>query len=225
MPIRFAGLDGEMTGPRVSRHKLFEIAIALEDGPVFSSRIGWEEFEFDPEALQAVGVTPDSIREGPPAAQVDEAAAEWLAAQGVEPHSLVVAGWGVTTFDMPFVATTLPGVMRYLHHHTIELNALCYTLGGNKPYAGERPEAATWKAMARVAAEVGLELGAGLKPQWHSAAYDARASLASWQWLRAIAADPLPGNAAPIAPAPLAKAGIYVSPAEAMAAFPEPELV
>lgn len=223
MPITFAGLDGEMTGPRVSRHKLFEIAIALENGAVFSSRIGWADFEWDPEALQAVGVTPDSIREGPSAAEVDAAAAEWLRGQGVEPHSLVVTGWGVTTFDMPFVAVTLPGVMRFLHHHTIELNALCYTLGGTKPYAGERPGAATWKAMAKVAAEVSLELGLGLRPEWHSAEYDARAALASWEWIRAVMADPLPGNVAPPGPAPVP--ALHVSPAEAAAAFPEPEPV
>jgi hypothetical protein len=225
MPITFAGLDGEMTGPRVSRHRLFEIAIALENGAVFSSRIGWADFEFDPEALQAVGVTADSIREGPPAAEVDGAAAEWLRGQGVEHHSLVAVGWGVTTFDMPFVAVTLPGVMRFLHHHTIELNALCYTLGDNKPYMGERPAAATWKSMARAAAEVTLELGLGLPPEWHSAEYDARAALASWQWIRAVIADPLPGHVAPPAPAPAAEAGVIVSPAAAAAAFPEPELV
>jgi hypothetical protein len=225
MPITFAGLDGEMTGPRVFWHKLFEIAIALENGAVFSSRIGWADFEFDPEALHAVGVAADSIREGPSAAEVDTAAAEWLRGQGVEHHSLVAVGWGVTTFDLPFVAVTLPSVMRFLHHHSIELNALCYTLGGNKPYMGERPGTATWKSMAKVAAEVALELGLGLRPEWHSAEYDARAALASWQWIRAVVADPLPGNVAPPDSAPAAEAGVIVSLAAAAAAFPERELV
>lgn len=197
MGLNFAGLDGEMTGPRVSKHRLFEIGIALENGSVFSSRIGWTEFEFDPEALEAVGVHPGTIPEGPPAEEVDAAAAVWLAENGVEERSLVAVGWGVTTFDLPFVAVTLPSVLHSLHHHSIELNALCHTLGGMKPYVGERPDAATWKSMAKLAAEVELQLDHGIAPGWHRAEYDARAALSSWRWLRAVAADPLPGHVLP----------------------------
>ncbi|HVR07115.1 MAG TPA: hypothetical protein VMW75_03645, partial [Thermoanaerobaculia bacterium] len=111
---------------------------------------------------------------------------------------------GVTAFDLPFVITTLPLVTDLLHHHSIELNALCYSLEGAKPYAGRRPTAAEWKEMAKAVAATRLLLGRDLDTQWHDAGYDALTSLLSWQWLRQVIADPCPGGVRP-SPAPEAE--------------------
>jgi hypothetical protein len=182
-----------MSGTLVTTHQLIQVGIALDEDEVFSSRIGWEEFEYEPEALAAIGLKPEDVRCGPPVAQVDEAAADWLSARNVEPGKLIAIGWGVTAFDLPFVITSLPRVTALLNHHSIELNAICHTLGGSKPYVGERPSAATWKQMAKHVAEAHLLLSKGLEPRWHDAGYDALASLIAWRWLRQVTADPLPG--------------------------------
>lgn len=197
MSLRFAGLDCEMSGTRVVQHKLIQLGIALSDTEVFSSRIGWEDCDYEEEALQVIGLSPEDLREGPPVDEVDQAAAHWLRERGVEEDSLVAIGWGVTGFDLPFVITTLPRVTGFLHHHSIELNAICHTLEGNKPYAGRLPSAVEWKKMAKEAAATYLFLSRDLDSRWHDAGYDALTSLLSWRWLGQVIADPCPGAVPP----------------------------
>jgi hypothetical protein len=193
MTLHFAGLDCEMSGTLVVQHKLIQLGIALSDTLVFSSRIGWEDCAYDEDALQVIGLRPEDLREGPPVDEVDRAAADWLRRQGVTEDSLVAVGWGVTGFDLPFVITTLPEVTSFLHHHSIELNAICHTLEGSKPYAGRLPSAIEWKKMAREAAAIHLFLSHDLEARWHDAGYDAMTSLLSWRWLQQVIADPCPG--------------------------------
>jgi oligoribonuclease (3'-5' exoribonuclease) len=181
MALLYAGVDGEMTGPNPGRHRLFEIGVALEGGECFHRRIGWDEFEYDPEALAAIGVEPSAVQEGPPAAVVDEELTGWLRAHGAEDSSIVAVGWAVERFDLPFVRRTLPSASRLLRWQAVDLGGICHTLAGALE-AALGPE--DWKARAKQAAEDALA-SAGRPPAWHDAGYDALASLASWHWLRA----------------------------------------
>jgi hypothetical protein len=148
-------------------------------------------------------VDPAEIKKGPPVEEVDRNLISWLEDRGIGQHQLRGGGWGVTMFDLPFVIPALPGFTKFLSHHTVELNAVCYSLGNVKTYLGEVTETARWKRMAKYCAEVHLAIE-GRRPDWHDAGYDALASLLSWQWLRAVIADPDPGSgqhrAAPVDP-------------------------
>jgi oligoribonuclease (3'-5' exoribonuclease) len=181
-----AGLDGEMSGTRPSRHRLIQIGVCVAPGEVFTSSIGWDELPYDGEALSAVGLTVEQAKSGPPAADVDADLYRWLTDHGVTEHSMVVTGWRVSTFDIPFVVRTLPTVTSLLSHHTVELNALCYAFAGAVPYQGRTLEFQQWKQLARQAAET--YLGAfGIAPAWHDAGFDAQAALVQFAWLRGIA--------------------------------------
>lgn len=189
------GLDGEMSGVRPWQHKLIQIGACLAPGECFASDIGWDEFEYEPEALAAIGVTTDRVRAGPPATEVDDALHAWLVERGVGPRGLVAVGWRVSTFDIPFVLRTLPRVTGLLSHHTVELNAVCYTLAGTVSYQGGPRDAATWKALANRAAQAYLGALTGAPPAWHDAGFDASAAMAAWLWLRTVVAGhPVPAE-------------------------------
>jgi len=191
--VTFAGLDGEMTGSDVARHQLIQIGVALSEEDVFAARIGWPDFEYDPEALAAIGIAREDVPIGPDAGEVDRRLVAWLRSRGVEAGTLVPVGWAVSDFDLPFVRKTLPGFSAMLHHHSVELNAVVYSLAAAKPYLGERPPFATWKRMARRIPELRVLSLRGTPPKAHDAGEDALTSLMSWIWLRQIIADPSPG--------------------------------
>lgn len=189
MGIIFIGLDGEMTGGDVKQHELIQIGVAISHDRIFSSRIGWQQFNFSQEALDVIGVQVDEIKQGPSAQIVDQALVEWVQAQNVEEHSLIPVGWAVATFDRPFIAKTLPKFYRYLHHHSVDLNSVVYTFGDIVPYINKRPDSSIWKKMAKEAAYYFLLCEEARKPKPHDAGDDALLSLLSWRWLRNVLVD------------------------------------
>jgi hypothetical protein len=88
----FAGLDGEMSGTNVAQHKLIQIGVALSTEEMFSSKIGWQDFEYDPESLSAIGVDPEEIKKGPPVEEVDRNLISWLEDRGIGEHQLIGVG-------------------------------------------------------------------------------------------------------------------------------------
>lgn len=186
----FIGVDGEMTGTDPGRHSLIQIGVALSELDIFTSRIGWDRFEFEAESLAAIGILPEEITSEPKASAVDQTLVKWLAARGVEAGSVVPIGWGVSDFDRPFIRKTLPGFNRFLHHHSIELNAVVYSLAGTRMYHGEYVDFACWKTMAKQMATLALINERGAPPKPHDAADDAVLALLAWKWLRAIIAGP-----------------------------------
>jgi hypothetical protein len=180
------GLDGEMSGPRPSRHRLIQIGICIAPGEVFASSIGWDDLPYDPDALKAIRLTPEQAKSGPPAVDVDARLYSWLIDRGVTERGMIVTGWRVSTFDIPFVARTLPTVTSLLSRHSVELNALCYTFAGAVRYKGRTLEVEQWKQLARQAAETYLS-AAGTVPTWHDAGFDAEAALLQFIWLRGFA--------------------------------------
>ncbi len=193
MRLIFIGLDGEMTGSDVRQHELIQIGVAFSSEDVFCSSIGWDEFCFCPESLNAISINEESIRKAPRAGDVDAALVTWLQRHNIEEHSLIPVGWEVATFDKPFVYKTLPKFSRYLHHHSVDLNAVVYTLGDVMPYLGQRPNSAAWKKMAKSVAEVTIRAEKARLPKSHDAGEDAIMALAAWRWIRHIIADGKPG--------------------------------
>jgi len=193
MRLIFAGLDGEMTGSRVEQHQLIQIGLALSEDEVFCSRISWQSFEFDPEALEVIGVTEDEVRQGPTAEQVDDELVQWLKNKGIAEHSIIPVGWEVAAFDKPFIRKTLPKFYNYLHFHSVELNSVIYTFADVMPYQGTRPNSATWKKMAKVIATFNLKCETAKWPKSHDAGEDAVMGLITWKWLKNIIAASNPG--------------------------------
>jgi hypothetical protein len=189
LAVIFAGLDGEMTGSDVNRHSLIQIGLALSESLVFESRIAWEDFEYDPAALNAIRVTPESICTGPSAEEVDSHLVRWLQSHGVAERSIVPIGWAVSDFDRPFVQKFLPRFYEYLHHHSVELNAVVYSLAGARKYLGETVEFSRWKEMAKKISMLAILNRRGLPAKEHDAGDDALMGLISWNWLRAIIAE------------------------------------
>lgn len=190
MNVTFLGLDGEMSGTDPRRHALIQIGLALSEDDIFESNIGWAEFEYEEDALQAIDVVPAQIRQGPTALEVDARLVAWLDARGIGKGTIVPVGWGVSDFDRPFVVKTLPRFNEYLHHHSIELNAVVYTLAGTRRYLGADVDFAVWKKMAKKVAEFAVLNRRGTPPKPHDAADDALLAILSWKWLREVIAVP-----------------------------------
>jgi hypothetical protein len=188
--VTFLGLDGEMSGTDPRRHALIQIGLALSEEDIFESRIGWAEFEYEEEALLAIDVEPAQIVQGPVAAEVDARLVAWLDARGIGKGTVVPVGWGVSDFDRPFVHKTLPRFSEYLHHHSVELNAVVYTIAGTRRYLGADVDFAGWKKMAKKVAEFGVLNRRGSPPKHHDAADDALLAMLSWKWLREVIAVP-----------------------------------
>lgn len=189
MNLVFAGLDGEMSGTDWQRHELIQIGLALDIDDVFDARIGWSAAAYEQEALDSIGLSVADTREGAAAAAVDAQLEEWLQARRIAEHSIVPIGWAVSDFDRPFIAKTLPRFTRYLHHHSVELNALIYLLDRNVRYLDHEADFATWKKMSKRMAELTILHRRGTSPRPHHAADDAVAALISYRWLRAIVAE------------------------------------
>lgn len=179
--VIYLGLDGEMTGPDPARHRLIEIGLALSDGRCFSSRIGWNEFEYDPEALEAIGWTLDDVRSGSPLCDVDRRASEWV--EGLtQADRIVPVGWGVSYFDRSFTDTALPALTNHLHHHCIELNCITYLCASALTYLGHRISADHWRRIAKKSAELRFKNEYGVDPTPHSAKHDALLAVYAWEW-------------------------------------------
>ena len=131
------------------------------------------------------GIPVETIFKAPRAPEVDERLHAWCLARGAsaERRSVVAVGFNVGAFDLPFVRDALPKTTALLSRRTVDLNAVCFTLGDALLLGGSRPKWSTWKRLAKDAAQAELT-ALGVAPQWHDAGYDALAALVSWRWFR-----------------------------------------
>ena len=207
MPNVFLGLDGEMSASDLARGgRLVQIGLAAgtAESDRFVEVIGWAEGEFaaDPKAMAVHGIPAERILAAPRAAEVDERAFAFCLAHGgsAAHRTLIAVGWNVGAFDMPFVKDALPRTCSLFSRRTVDLNAVCFTLGGVLRLGGSSPKWNTLKRLAKDAAQAAL-LAGGTATTWHDAGYDALASLLAWQWLRDRIRQPA-ADAAPSDPAP-----------------------
>ena len=190
MPNTFIGLDGEMTAADLSAGgRLIQIGLAVGEGEDdrITALIGWSEGDYfaEPVAMGVHGIPPETIHAAPRAPEVDERLRDWCLVRGAteDRRTLVTVGWNVGAFDLPFVQHCLPRTFALLSRRSVDLNAVCITLGGAAEHGGSRPKWTGWKRMSKRAAEDRLS-ALGVEPQWHDAGYDALASLFAWEWIR-----------------------------------------
>lgn len=201
----FVGLDGEMTGTEITEGAwLCQIGVAADYYGTFAYDITVPKVAqslAQPQALAVNGFTPERMSAGTPQQEVDEYLYEFLLRIGGDPEKkvLIPVGWNVGAFDMPFVRRFLPRSYSLFSRRTVDLNALCYSMGGITPYQGGIPTHKGWKRLAKKKAEVILGTSYGdanwhdaewsrrsFEPNWHDAGYDAAASLVAWRWLRSF---------------------------------------
>ncbi len=194
----FVGLDCKTSGPDVDTHRMIQIGVCICGDQVFSARIGWRDAQYDAESLRAIGIAPDDLHIGEPAALVDRALCAWLEQLEIAPKSVIIVGWGVSWFDLSFVTRTLPTfASTFLCHRSVEIDSLCHALDAAKTYNDQPKSFEQWKTMAQRVAEHHALLAYGRTPQWHDAGYGALMSWLSWRWLRQIIADPSPASGRP----------------------------
>jgi DNA polymerase III epsilon subunit-like protein len=183
MSTRFVGLDIEATGTELEKgHRTCQIGIAFGVLDSLTHDVSWPRDVFacacDPEALKINGFTEERIHHGRAVSvAVDSYVSNWLGTtKGLgDPHrQLIGVGWNIASFDLPFIRRDLPKTAAYFHYRTVDLNALCFALGGRDGHNWE-----WWKkeAKKRAAEMLGRE-------QWHDAGFDAVASLVAFWWLR-----------------------------------------
>jgi len=185
----FVGLDGEMTGSAKTpeffkEYQLCQIGLALGLTPdkVFESDIGYDEYSFTQTALDVNGFTHDRIRSGPKPEKVDAELVEWLHAKGIKEYnpSLIAVGWNVGAWDLAFVRYYLPRFSKFLSYRTVDLNAVTFAAS----FVVDRQGLSyyTIKTNAKRYAEERLKV-VYPSPAWHSAGFDAAASLAAFEYL------------------------------------------
>lgn len=195
----YIGLDLETDGIDIDAGTVpIQIGVSSGMGPganyssligwPLDNTLGWPPIDSWSESSEAVhGIPIERVRgaysDGLTSWDVDNTVFEWMTASGIGPHSAVLVGWNVGTFDFPFVRRYLPRVATLCSYRFADLNALCFSIAlAGKRRANKSDQALgfeTWKKRAKAAA---AEMMGGT-PRWHDAGYDATASLLQWWWL------------------------------------------
>ena len=200
MTLRMFGLDGEMSGANIADgDRLIQIGVTAHLNPdgsiapgkeVFSSLINPGEMHWVARAEAVHGFTRKQIESAPPASEVDLALRQWLIEHGADSTSRggnFMTGFNVGTFDMPFLALTLPLSAAIFTRRTADLNAMCLGLDGATYLNDPNPlDWSTWKSLAVTYAERTIAtLFDGEELEAHDAGYDALLHLHVWRFLRA----------------------------------------
>ena len=183
---RFIGLDGEMTGGTKTldfykEYQLCQIGIALSYDDIFSSDIGFDEgsYKVTEQALEVNKFTHERIQSGPRQGEVDSELVTWIRERILEANKpfglkLIAVGWNVSSWDMPFVRQYLPRFAEWVWYRAVDLNSVVFTA---QKVTGQSYDAI--KGGAKRYAEKVIKHSV----EWHSAGYDAAASLAAWDYL------------------------------------------
>jgi DNA polymerase III epsilon subunit-like protein len=209
---RYFGLDGEMTSNDLSSGgRLIQIgATAYTDTPdatpeVFSRLLYPGPMTWDTTAEAVHGFTLEQVHAATPADDVDDALYDWLTAHGADPahpQRTVAVGFNVGTFDLPFLAETLPRSFALFSYRALDLNSALMLLDG-ATYNGQTFSFDQWKDLAKRYAAHALartpHAGA------HDAGWDAQEAVHILRFLRSVqTGTPLPVPAEPL-PLPAAQ--------------------
>ena len=184
------GLDGEMSSAELDQGgRLIQAGLAVRvDGrlEVFSELIGWDELEWSEEAAAVHGIDRADIAAASRSEEVDQRVYEWLLARGgrAKRRRLVATGFNVAGFDLPFFRHALPRTMALVSRRSVDLNAVCMTLGGWATPTGPTRTWTGWKDGLKSAADAEIAR-LGISGHAHDAGYDAAQALLGWEWLRA----------------------------------------
>ena len=164
-------------------YQLVQIGAAFRDDvgeySLFSSDIGYDEWDEEPEAMAVHGMTKERILAAPRAQVVDAKLQQWFEQQGI--RKAVPVGWGVSGFDMPYARRYLPEASRFLSMRSVDLTGVAFTIA---EIAGHSFNAV--KGASKKYAERELRQRFSKQPSWHDAGYDAIAALMAWEYFKKI---------------------------------------
>ena len=201
--IRYVGLDGEMTGSgsrdrkRIAfkEYQLIQIGLATMDAEpltkyhsglvfkpetlrTFTSDIGYDEWNSQPQAMEVNKFTSERIKAGPPQETVDRDASIFLDERfGEGVRDLHAVGWNVGSFDMPFVREYLPWIADRFSYRSVDLNSILFSVVDTDDQYKEL------KRKAKSGAEIILRQ-MGIQKNFHDAGYDAANALIAFKLLR-----------------------------------------
>ena len=204
MTAQFIGLDLETSGSDIDTGavpiQLGIATITTEGNPaVFDSKIHWPVFHGPPaydtvptwsiEAEAVHNIPKEDLLLAPRTSVVESNAYGWLSryAPATSRAARIPVGWNIAGFDMPFVRRYLPGVQAGISYRSIDLNAVCFSIGA----AGIRsPLGGVWrfkgvKGFVKDLSGQKAEEATG-RVAWHDAGFDALAGLYAWHALQAI---------------------------------------
>jgi len=183
----FIGLDFETSGVSHEMSAPIEFGIATADGLMHDSLIGGWKWKHELTALNALPFerryiwsdeaedihglsTNDLVGQATPSAVDDDMTGFIRRNVGYEPKKIIAVGWNVAAFDFPFMREYLPKTADSMSYRSVDLNALLFGItqaGLTNPQGGEK----------RISEERGLAAA------WHSAGYDALASIYAYETL------------------------------------------
>ena len=149
-------------------------------GAKFVSDVGYPDFETmerSAEADKVHGITLERIGRAKSVWDVDRELSLFLLANGVGPKRAIAIGWNVGGFDMPFVRFYLPMSAQRFSYRTIDLNAVCMTVGTARSIP--------WKTLKDKSKAYAAEWIRSSYPEVgpHDAGYDAMEAVVCWRWL------------------------------------------
>lgn len=179
------GVDVETTGLAVeSGHRLIQLGLALRQGDnlwTTSIFVNPKYRVWDPQAEMVHNISQEALAEiGVTEAEADTTMAGWLA-EKVEPahHGrLIATGFNVNSFDMRFIAHSLPAVAALFSYRPAELNSVCQVFDGKNGKT-----ASEWKQDAKHYAET--QIGVVMA---HDAGWDALMHLHCFEFLKGVVA-------------------------------------
>lgn len=132
---------------------------------------------WDPQAAEVHKIPKSRVEAAPRSFDVDAELYEFLLTVGGAKGQriLIPVGWNVGSFDMPFVRDCLPRSASLISRRYVDLNSVCFTLGGSKSWQ-------VFKKASKEHASLCLSQD-GYEPAWHDALYDAQAAMLSWAYL------------------------------------------
>lgn len=184
----FIGLDGEMSDNDIDNGAaLIQIGFAIlkDDGlnatystinPILvdDGQLHWSD-----EAAKVHNIPLEEVFNSPVSFEVDRQMKDWLINKaGLDPKSRinnVPVGWNVAGFDMPYLKKYLPASYALFSRRTVDLNAICFALGGAVK------SAEWWKKAAKEYAEEMCPPTEGYGP--HNAGWDAIMSIYCFEYL------------------------------------------
>lgn len=198
----FIGLDFETTGLSHEASAPIEIGIATEDGLMYDSLIGgwkWEnepndyeerQYEWSNEAEEIHGITKGDLSRAPSVFKADTFCTSFIRrCVGIEPKKIIAVGWNIAAFDFPFLREYLPQTANSMSYRSVDLNALLFGITQAGTLLDNRGRPWTYYSLKsfvkdQAAEYISMELDRA--EAWHSAGYDALASIYAYDALLSV---------------------------------------
>ena len=172
----YVAIDLETTGTKPKLHAILQVAVVFPNGDTYSSDVCPDlgTYCVDPGALRVNHFTAERWEVAPTMEKVDAELAAWLDPKFNSRYEyLVPIGWNPGSFDVQFIEQHMPLTAKLLSYHTVDLNAVLYTMSEAFGVAF-----LTFKDKAK--AQAVAALGSSLE---HDAVWDSKAALASWRYI------------------------------------------